>query len=114
MKDLGKALTQLTKLEDEIYKYFKYKQEWRVFPIEDSREYFWCIHGIFDSEITYSPNENFSDPDTLYSDEIRGDVYRKDDFTMIAVDTRVDGNVFCKIFDSKKERKPSQDVMEKW
>jgi len=109
MINLNKALDEFFKLEREIYEHFGYEQQWRAFPIDDCREYFWGIDE-HETEVTYSSNETFKDENVLYSANIQGDIYRKDDFTMIAVDTQADGNVFCQIFDNKKERKIPEGI----
>lgn len=99
------------KLEKEIHEYFGYEEGWCVFPIEDSRDYYWFVT---DDEVIFY-NEPFTvdhlKDGAYYSNEIYTYrcldkfVFRKDDCTMICVDTNTDGNKFLQIFDNAKEFK---------
>jgi len=108
-----KLLDDYFKIQKEIYDYFGYKEDWVVIPIDDAREYFWKMIG--DPAIAV----RFSETEEKLKDEIEMGyyeygiytqrflskwVYRAKDFTMICVDTRVDGNKFLQIFDNSKER----------
>lgn len=98
------------KLQQGIHDYFNYKEDWKVIPLEDTREYYWFVDE--DSNIV-----RFADSVDLllhsdgayYEDEIYTQrfltkfVYRADNFTMISVDTHTDGNKFLRIFDNNKE-----------
>lgn len=99
-------------IQKQLHDYFGYVEDWKVFPIDDAREFYWKVDGgsvRFDE----SP-ENLADLDDeefMYSNEIytyrhmENYVYRGTDFTMILVDTHCDGNKFCQIFDNSKEVK---------
>ena len=98
------------KILEEVYKYFDFKEDWVVYPLEDRREYYWKI--IDNKDVIYSINEVFDeDSEDYYQDEIYTQrfydkhVYRGKDYTMIFVDTHVDGNSFFAIYDNTKEIK---------
>ncbi len=111
------------KLQEQIYNYFGYVENWAVIPLEDRRDYWWHEDG---SEVHYTTTEsnmkaliendfNYDnaecDGNTYYADEIYTQrfltkwVYRAEDYTMICVDTHTDGNKFLAIYDNKKEIK---------
>ena len=91
-----------------IYDYFGYVENWRAFPIDDRREYFWRLDED-ETEVAFSSQESMEDEDHLYIDTVYTYrhldkwVYRAADFTMILVDTMVDGNKFLAIYDNAKE-----------
>lgn len=106
-----KKLDQYFKLQQEIYKYFGYVEDWVVIPIDDAREYFWMLSEPEDLV-------RFAETEEILFNEKRGDcyenevyrqrflpkwVYRTDDYTMICVDTRTDGNKFLQMFDNSKK-----------
>lgn len=120
-----KQLDKYFKLQEEIFKYFGYVEDWAVIPIEDSREYYWTLTGDT-REVWFCEDKetqkvlagngfNYDDPkcktDKIYSNEVYTQrhlpkwVYRGDDYTMICVDTRTDGNKFLAIYDNKKRIK---------
>ncbi len=104
-------------LQNQIFDYFGYVEDWRRLPLEDSREFYWFLTmnesgGGF---VTFAEtreqltNEEAGD---YYSDEIFTQrhlpkwVYRGEDYTMVCVDTHTDGNQFLRIFRNEKEIKP--------
>lgn len=109
-----KRLKQYMKLQQEIYEYFGYEENWRVFPLEDSTDYYWRIDS-FGNAVHFAETEEElgnekNDEEATYTNAIlkyRGTpgVYRGADFTMICCDTQTDGNKFLCIFDNTKERK---------
>lgn len=107
-----KILDDYFELQDKIYKYFDYKEDWVVIPIDDRREYYWRINGSeTDGEVEYCTEPTFTDGEHLYSDIIYTQrflpkwVYRGKDYTMISVDTQIDGNKFLAIFRNDHEQK---------
>lgn len=88
-----------------IYEYFGYQESWHVYPIDDNTNQFWQIDGSIVRSADYKEQLNDEDSGDYYEAEIRGDVYRKDDYTMICIDTHCDGNQFLAIFDNKLEVK---------
>lgn len=100
-----KLLDQYFKLQEEIYDYFGYKEDWCVFPISDSTEYFWALteRQVYFAD---TKEELESQSGNYYSNEIYNQrflpkaVYLGKDYTMILVDTHTDGNKFLQIFDN--------------
>lgn len=82
-------------LESEILKHFKVSPTWHYMPLDDSRDYFWMA----DKYTVYFSNEIFElAEDSVYSNEIIGKFYEDDEFIIIPVDTRCDGNKFLSVF----------------
>lgn len=103
-------LDKYLELQKEIYEYFGYKEDWRVFPIEDCRNYYWWCDERF---------VRFAETEEKLQDTERGEyyenevytyrhldkyVYKGDDYTMIICDTHTDGNIFISIFSNDRER----------
>jgi hypothetical protein len=113
-----KLLDDYFKIQKELYDYFGYEEDWVVIPIEDSTEFFWCL--IDESEgnavevqfaekiddILYQTGNHYCD-EIYHQRFLNKWVYRKDEYTMVCVDTHTDGNKFLRIFDNKKEIKQS-------
>lgn len=104
-------LTDYLKMQQEIYAYFGYVEDWVVIPISDEREYYWYVSN---GDVCYADTEQeLKDQDGNYYENpiykqrfLDKWVYRADDYTMICVDTQTDGNKFLSIFDNAKERDP--------
>jgi len=107
-----KLLDDYFELQEQIYKYFDYHEDWVVIPIEDTREYFWRLDGAGPGTIRFADTEELlNDPNkdyyenSIYTQRFLDKwVYRAKDYTMICVDTHTDGNRFLQIFDNNKER----------
>jgi hypothetical protein len=96
----------------DIYAYFGYTEGWEAYPIDDARHYYWRI-GRNTVEF-WSSREAFEhgDEEHEFSNLIIGRwngtttptklVFEAKDYTMIGVDTQVDGNCFLRIFDNSK------------
>lgn len=107
-------LDKYFEIQKQIHDYFGYQEDWVVIPLDDCREYFWYIpYGGQGDEVRYAKHEENLVEGTMedgYSNEIYKQrflpkwVYRADDYTMVCVDTHVDGNKFLQIFDNAKER----------
>lgn len=120
-----KALDNFNNSLQEIYDYFGYKEPYRVFSIDDRTDYFWNIQNnqvffvkdknnmIWDKDNTewYYPDDC---DDDFYCDEFyyvnsvpekekKKNIYEGDDYTLIVVDTRTDGNSFLAIYDNSKK-----------
>lgn len=110
-------LDKYLELQKEVYSYFGYAEDWVVIPIDDGRTYWWYINGSESSGEVIFANKKDELPITE-DGEIKGEyfsneiytqrflpkyVYRGKDYTMICVDTHVDGNKFLQIFDNSKE-----------
>lgn len=108
-----KLLKKYLKKQDELFEYFGYKEDWRAIPIDSATEYYWKIIGSEQKGhvgFADSEEELKSESGQYYENEIYTQrflpkwVYRGKDYTMIVVDTHVDGNKFLQIFDNSKER----------
>ncbi len=112
-----KLLDDYFKIQQQIYNYFGYKEDWVVIPIEDSTEYYWRLDGEGQGEIIYAETEELLDDPagnyyvhSIYTQRFLPKwVYRADDYTMICVDTHTDGNKFLQIFDNQKERRAQHE-----
>ena len=98
-------------LEKQIHEYFGYEQNWRLLPIDDCRKYYWNVDDTSGVNYADSVQELETETGNCYSGEFyfAGSteplIYRKTDYTMIAIDTGCDGNVMLMIFDNAKEIK---------
>lgn len=109
-----KLLTEYNQKLQELYAYFGYVENWRVFPIDDATEYFWKIDGDeTNGDVLFAESIDIIDTreGEYYSNEIYTQrhlhkwVYRGEEYTMIVVDTHMDGNKFLQIFNNSKEVK---------
>lgn len=112
-----KLLDDYLSLEKQVHSYFGYVEDWVAIPIDDAREYYWhltgegygdCVNFAKDPKCVF---EEAMTKEDGYSNDIYTQrflpkwVYRGEDYTMIVVDTHVDGNKFLQIFDNAKEIK---------
>ena len=101
-------LAEYESKRQELFDYFGYVENWRVFPLDDATMYYWRIDGgevcFADSLIELETGEgNFYSNDIYTQRHLSKWVYRGADYTMIVVDTHVDGNKFLQIFANAKE-----------
>lgn len=104
-------LDDYNKTRNEIFEYFGYKEDWVVIPLEDGREYHWCLDGTGPGTLHYADTLEMlvEEKDNYYTADIYTQrflpkwVYRAKDYTMVAVDTRCDGNKFLIVLDNTKE-----------
>jgi hypothetical protein len=99
-----------------IHKYFGYKEDWVQIPLADHRDYYWLLHQETsgNGEVLYSREpltvEVLNLGRAYFSAQIYTQrflplwVYETDDFTLISMDPRTDGNRFLGIFDNKKKQ----------
>ena len=94
-----------------VFDYFGYVEDWRVIPLDDSTEYFWSLDGDGPGTVRFAETEQelSEEEGNYYEDEIYTQrhlpkwVYRGAEYTMVCVDTHMDGNVLLRIFDNSKE-----------
>lgn len=100
------------KLREEVFASFDYQENWRAFPMEDRRMFLWYLD---EGQVSYAKKLRDFDErvGNYYTDEIytyrhlKERVYRNEKYTMILVDTHMDGNILLHIFDNEKEIKES-------
>jgi len=110
-------LNQYFELQKKIFQYFEYNEDWKVIPLEDRTEFHWFLRQNEEGagRVYFAPKPIDLDVaekgEELYSDIIYTQrflpkwVYRGENFTMISVDTRVDGNKFLAVYDNNLEMK---------
>lgn len=100
------------KLQNEIFDYFGYVEDRVVIPIDSQTDMYWFLNTKEDSvadEVVFAKVEEDFLTGKHYVHEIYKQrflpkwVYRGEDYTMIVVNTNVDGNKFLQIFDNSKE-----------
>ena len=106
-------LDKYNEAREQVFAYFGYVEDWRVIPLEDSREYFWRLTGEGrGDEVQYADTEEELEAEegNYYTDEIYTQrhlprwVYRGADYTMVCCDPHTDGNKFLRIFSNANER----------
>ena len=97
---LSEKLDDYFELEFQIHKEFNYEGSWVVYPLDESRNYFWYKDGY----VVYFAKtmEDFGN-EKYFSNVLMGKEWKTDDLTMILVDTQTDGNKFLQIFDNAKK-----------
>ena len=109
-----KALDDYLALQEEIFSYFGYVENWVAIPIDDCREYYWRLDEDEGGSgtVTYADTLdtlNDEEAGNYYQDEIYTQrflpkwVYRGAEYTMICCNPGVDGNKFLRIFNNAKE-----------
>lgn len=104
------------RIQDALFEYFGYTQDWKVIPTDNQTGRYWMICGPEDKNTTsvvYSDipftKTALTEGKVIYSGTIYTQrhlpkwVYRGLDHTMVAVDTHHDGNQVLMIFDNDKE-----------
>lgn len=102
----------------DIYNHLGFKEDWSIFPIDDSTSYIWRIDITVDSVSFWESKEQYdkSEPDYMYPNTKEGyyqneimthchypkNIYIGDEFTGILVNTHTDGNEFLQVFDNSK------------
>ena len=105
-------LDQYFAMPRQIYAYFGYVEDWRIIPLDDSRGYYWKLKGgdrgaLLFAETPEILTDDFSEK--YYKDQIYTQrhlprwVYRGAEYTLVVVDTHMDGNKLLRVFDNAKE-----------
>jgi len=115
-----KLLKDYFRLKKEIHDYFGYREDWVDIPLSDETDCYWFVTGEGHGGVCVWGDEplteEFVRDGGIYSGPIYTQrflpkwVYRKDDYTMVCVDTQTDGNKFLMIFDNSKECKDQKVV----
>lgn len=91
-------------LRERILAYFDYVEDWRVLPIDDRTGMTWHLRGEGPGAVEYTDENGVEFEDEIYTQRhLPKWVYRGADYTMVLVDTHVDGNQFLAIFDNALE-----------
>ena len=108
-----KLLDDYFELQEKVFSYFGYVEEWRVLPLDDGREYFWYLTGEgYGDEVRFAKTEKelVEQDGNYYVNEIYTQrslprwVYRGEEYTLVVVDTHTDGNQLLQVFSNSRER----------
>lgn len=102
-----------------VHDYFGYVEDWVTIPLDDATEYVWELsqnengsgYVRFALHKCELPSDDNEEGGEYYENEIYTQrflpkwVYRGEEYTMVCVDTRTDGNKYLRIFDNSKELK---------
>ena len=103
-----------------IFQHVGYIENWRILPIDDSRDQFWAVDGTERAWVKFSPQRKAlthwltkqdagPHSDVLYENTIYTQrhlpkwVYRGSELTLVVADPHTDGNQFLQIFRNKNE-----------
>lgn len=100
------------KMQQDIFDYFGYVEDWVNIPLVDHREYYWHYaeggsiisysEKFLTTQIVEAGNEYYEA--SIYTQQFLPKwIYRADDFTLVCMDTHCDGNKFLGIFSNNKE-----------
>jgi hypothetical protein len=100
-------LDQYFEIRQKIFDYFGYVEGYKVLPFEDRRDKFWRLE-LFTVEFADS-EEQLNNEEEVFSAELyypnrENYIFAGEDYSIVCVDTRTDGNKFLCIFDNKKKR----------
>ena len=98
-----------------IFKYFGYVEDWVSIPFDFQDDKYWHLTGEGSGdEVKFWDELSSVGTEDTYSNEIYTQrflpkwVYRGKDYTMVVVDTQVDGNKFLQVFSNKLELTESE------
>lgn len=105
-----------------IFKHVGYEENWRVLPLDDSRDQFWSVDPAEREWVKFSPNREALEywlaehddeygphGDILYESVIYTQrhlpkwVYRGAELTLVVADTQMDGNKLLQLFRNENE-----------
>lgn len=103
-----KLIDDYEKALQAIYDHVGFKEDWVIYPISDETNMYWKIgnetvyYGETPEDVTGETDDSYSG--SIYTQRFYEKwVYRGADFTMIFLDTQVDGMKYFSIFDNAKE-----------
>ena len=107
-----KLVTEYFNLQNKIFDYFGYKEDWCVIPLSDCTDMYWTLIGEGPGELHYADTkQDLLDKsgcyyvDSIYTQRfLKKWVYRGENYTMVCCDPHVDGNKFLRILDNEKEQ----------
>ena len=104
-------LTDYFELQQKIYDFFGYREDWRVIPLIDRRECYWALG---EEAVLFAEKPLTHDlialgnyyKDCIYRQRFLPKyVYEADGFTMISVDTHTDGNKFLAVYSNDRRQR---------
>ncbi len=122
MSDIDAAVDRFFDARAAIFAHVGYVENWRVLPIDDSRDQFWAVDEHEREWVKFSPerealaywlaehdDEYGSHGDVLYENVIYTQrflpkwVYRGTELTLVVSDTRTDDNKYLQLFRNENE-----------
>jgi hypothetical protein len=119
------AVDRFLEARKAIFEHVGYRENWRVFPIDDNRELFWAVdeqerewvrfsperaalaYWLEDHDDEYGPYGNILYQDVIYTQRhFPKWVYRGADLTLVVADTQTDDNKFLRLFRNANEVRP--------
>ncbi len=104
-------IDQYFDLKQQLFDYFGYVEDWRVFAVDDARGHYWKLvcdnTGVHFADTIADLHDE--EGGNYYANEIYKQrflskwIYRTEEYTMMLVDTHTDGNKYLQIFDNAKE-----------
>ena len=106
LNDQNLLLTNYFDMRQSVFEMFGYKEDWRSFPLEDCRDYYWRM--VNETTIDYCDDEHFRDENTyrgyIYTyRHLSKYIYETTELTMCLIDTRCDFNIFLMVFSNEKK-----------
>jgi hypothetical protein len=115
-----KLLKEYFELQQKIFDYFNYQEDWRVIPLIDETKHYWFVTGEnHGHSCVWWPEpitKKMVEDGAIYAGSIYTQrflpkwVYRGEEYTMVCVDTHTDGNKFLMVFDNTKECKDPEII----
>lgn len=125
MSAVDEALDRFFEARAAIFTHVGYVEDWRVLPIDDSRDQFWAVdtherewvkfspkreaiaYWLAEHDDEYGPYGNECYENVIYTQRhLKKWVYRGAELTLVVVDTQTDGNKFLQIFRNENEVRP--------
>ena len=106
-------LDEYLELQDKIFDYFGYVEDWCIYPLSDSRDFYWFLTGEgYGDSVCFAETEEelINQTGNYYEDGIYTQrfipkwVHRGAEYTLILVDTYTDGNKLLSVFTNSMER----------
>ena len=115
MAEISAQLDQYFALQQQIHRYFGYREDWVTIPMRDCREYWWRLSGegpgdtvvCHERESVVREQNGDHYESLIYTQRFLPKwVYRAEQFTLVCEDPRTDGNRYLSVFCNAKEVAP--------
>lgn len=127
--DIDDIVDSFFDAREAIFDHVGYVEDWRVLPIDDSRDDFWAVDKHDREWVKYSPSrealaywlehDDFGPHgDKLYENAIYTQrhlpkwVYRGEELTLVVADTQTDGNQYLQLFRNENEVRSGEQPAE--